>query len=289
MIDTSDEWIRTRVGIQSRRIAKDESLVDLAEQAAQKALAASGLSPSDIDLVAVATSTAVERSPSTAAAVAARLGIPAPAAYDINTACSGFSYALATADHAVSAGAARHALVIGAERMTDTLDWTDRSTCVIFADGAGAAVLAAVDEPAQVGVGPVVWGSEPQKGEAVVITGWKPVISQQGQTVFRWATTKLAPIAREACRRAGVEPSELAGFVAHQANLRIIEAIAAKLDAPQAVVARDVVESGNTSAASIPLALSKLVERGELGSGDPVLLFGFGGGLAYAGQVVRCP
>ncbi|MFJ6214278.1 beta-ketoacyl-ACP synthase III [Streptomyces sp. NPDC092296] len=289
LVDTDDEWIRSRVGIRTRHIAEDETLVDLAEQAAQKALASSGLAPDGIDLVAVATCTAVDRSPSTAASVAARLGIPSPAAYDINTACSGFSYALATADHALRAGAATRALVIGAERMSDTIDWTDRSTCVIFGDGAGAAIVERVPDGGQPGIGPVVWGSEPDKGDAVVISGWEPRISQQGQTVFRWATTKLAPIAREACERAGVAPSELAGFVAHQANLRIIDAIAAKLGAPQAVIARDVVVSGNTSAASIPLALSKLVERGELASGAPVLLFGFGGGLAYAGQVVRCP
>ncbi|MEV4556643.1 beta-ketoacyl-ACP synthase III [Kitasatospora sp. NPDC049285] len=289
LVDTDDEWIRTRVGIRTRHIAESETLVDLATEAAQKALAASGFSADQIDLVAVATCTAVERSPSTAAAVAARLGIPTPAAYELNTACSGFSYALATADHAIRAGAATRALVIGVERMSDIIDWTDRTTCVIFGDGAGAAVVEAVPDE-QSGIGPVVWGSEPEKGDAVAISGWQPVISQQGQTVFRWATTQIAPLARQACERAGLDPSQLRGFVAHQANLRIIDAIAGKLGLPEdAVVARDVVDSGNTSAASIPLALSKLVARGELASGDPVLLFGFGGGLAYAGQVVRCP
>ncbi|MFC9329626.1 beta-ketoacyl-ACP synthase III [Kitasatospora sp. NPDC057015] len=289
LVDTDDEWIRSRVGIRTRHIAEAETLVDLAAEAAQKALANSGRSAADVDLVVVATCTAVERSPNTAAAVAARLGVPTPAAYDINTVCSGFSYALATADHAIRAGAARLALVVGAERMSDTIDWTDRTTCVIFGDGAGAAVVEAQEEGAEPGIGPVVWGSEPERGDAVVITGWDPVISQQGQSVFRWATTKIAPLARQACEKAGIDPSELKGFVPHQANLRIIDAIANKLGAPDAVVARDVVDSGNTSAASIPLAFSKLVERGELSSGDPVLLFGFGGGLAYAGQVVRCP
>ncbi|KJS56327.1 beta-ketoacyl-ACP synthase III [Streptomyces rubellomurinus] len=290
LVDTDDEWIRTRVGIRSRHIAEEETLVDLATEAAQKALARSGRTAEEIDLVVVATCTAIERSPNTAAAVAARLGVRSPAAYDINTVCSGFSYALATADHAIRAGAASRALVIGAERMSDTLDWTDRSTCVIFGDGAGAAVVEAQEEGAEPGIGPVVWGSEPERGDAVVITGWDPVISQQGQSVFRWATTQLAPLARQACERAGIEPSELKAFVPHQANLRIIDAIAGKLGLGDgAVVARDVVDSGNTSAASIPLAFSKLVERGELAPGDPVLLFGFGGGLAYAGQVVRCP
>ncbi|MFD7642180.1 beta-ketoacyl-ACP synthase III [Kitasatospora sp. NPDC059795] len=289
MVDTDDQWIRSRVGIRARHIAEDETLVDLATSAAQKALARAGVTPDQIDLVAVATCTALERSPNTAAAVAARLGIPTPAAYDLNTVCSGFSYALATADHAIRAGAATRALVIGAERMSDIVDWTDRTTCVIFADGAGAAVLEAVPDD-RAGIGPVVWGSDPEKNEAVVISGWQPIISQQGQTVFRWATTQVAPLARQACEKAGLDPSELRGFVAHQANLRIIDAIAGKLGlAEDAVIARDVIESGNTSAASIPLALSKLVERGELHSGDPVLLFGFGGGLAWAGQVVRCP
>ncbi|MFC8450289.1 beta-ketoacyl-ACP synthase III [Kitasatospora sp. NPDC057223] len=289
LVDTDDEWIRSRVGIRTRHIAEGESLVDMAAEAAQKALANSGRSVEDVDLVVVATCTAIERSPNTAAAVAARLGVRAPAAYDINTVCSGFSYALATADHAIRAGAARLALVVGAERMSDTIDWTDRTTCVIFGDGAGAAVVEAQEDGAEPGIGPVVWGSEPEKNDAVVITGWDPVISQQGQSVFRWATTKIAPLARQACEKAGIDPSELKGFVPHQANLRIIDAIANKLGAPDAVVARDVVDSGNTSAASIPLAFSKMVERGELSSGDPVLLFGFGGGLAYAGQVVRCP
>ncbi|MFC1405930.1 MULTISPECIES: beta-ketoacyl-ACP synthase III [Streptacidiphilus] len=286
LVDTDDEWIRSRVGIRTRHIAEGESVADLAFRAAEKALATSGFDASTIDLVTVATCTAIDRSPNTAAQVAARLGIAAPAAYDINTVCSGFSYALATADHAIRAGAATRALVIGAEKMTDVLDWTDRSTCVIFGDGAGAAVVEASEEA---GIGPVVWGSDPSKGDAVRIDGWDPTISQQGQAVFRWATTQIAPLALQACEKAGIAPADLEGFVPHQANLRIIDAIAAKIGAPDAVVARDVVDSGNTSAASIPLALSKLVERGELRSGAPVLLIGFGGGLAYAGQVVRCP
>ena len=286
LVDTDDEWIRSRVGIRTRHIAEDETVADLAFRAAEKALATSGFDASSVDLVVVATCTAIDRSPNTAAQVAARLGIASPAAYDINTVCSGFSYALATADHAIRAGAATRALVIGAEKMSDVLDWTDRSTCVIFGDGAGAAVVEASEEE---GIGPVVWGSDPSKSDAVRIDGWDPTITQQGQAVFRWATTQIAPLALQACQKAGITPAELEGFVPHQANLRIIDAIAAKIGAPDAVVARDVVDSGNTSAASIPLALSKLVERGELRSGAPVLLLGFGGGLAYAGQVVRCP
>ncbi|TDB77070.1 beta-ketoacyl-ACP synthase III [Micromonospora sp. KC723] len=289
LVDTNDEWIRDRVGIASRRIADGESVADMATAAAGKALANSGLSAADIDLVVVATCTSIDRSPNVACRVAGKLGITAPGAYDLNTACSGFAYALGTVDHAIRAGAARNAIVIGAEKLSDFTDWTDRSTCIIFADGAGAAVVTATtgDEPA--GVGPVVWGSVPEKSDAVRIEGWRPYVAQEGQAVFRWATTELAPLALQACERAGVAPSELAAFVPHQANSRIIDGIAKRLNIPQAIIAKDIVESGNTSAASVPLALSKLVERREVPSGAPVLLFGFGGGLTYAGQVVRCP
>jgi 3-oxoacyl-[acyl-carrier-protein] synthase-3 len=287
MVDTNDAWIRSRVGIETRRVAADsESVADMAAAACAKALANAGLTAADIDLVVVATCTSVDRCPNVASRVAAKLGITAPGAFDLNTACSGFSYALATVDHAIRAGASRNALVVGAEKLSDFTDWTDRTTCIIFGDGAGAAVVTAADEP---GVFPVVWGSDPEKGDAVVIEGWRPYIAQAGQSVFRWATTALHPLALRACELAGVKPDELAAFVPHQANLRIIEPLARKLGAPNAVVAKDIVESGNTSAASIPLALSKLVERREVPAGAPVLLFGFGGGLTYAGQVIRCP
>jgi len=290
MVDTSDEWIRDRVGIVTRRIAAgEETVADMAAAAAEKALAGSGLTAADIDLVAVATCSSVDRCPNVATRVAARLGIASPAAYDLNTACSGFSYALATADHAIRAGSARNAIVVGSEKLSDFTDWTDRATCIIFGDGAGAAVVTPAAEGERSGIGPVVWGSAPEKGESVRIEGWRPYIQQEGQTVFRWATTALAPVALQACERAGVDPSEIAAFVAHQANGRIIDGIAKRLNLPNAVVSKDIAESGNTSAASVPLALSKLVERREVPSGAPVLLFGFGGGLTYAGQVVHCP
>lgn len=289
LVDTNDEWIRERVGIVARRIADTESVSDMAAAAAGKALANAGLSASEIDMVVVATCSASDRSPNVACRVAARLGIPAPAAFDINTACSGFSYALGTADHALQAGAARNALVIGAEKLSDIIDWTDRSTCILFGDGAGAAVVTSTDPGTPSGIGPVVWGSVPERSDVVRIEGWRPYIKQEGQSVFRWATTALAPLALQACERAGVLPEEIAAFVPHQANTRIIDGIAKRLGMPQAVIAKDIVESGNTSAASVPLALSKLVERREVPAGAPVLLFGFGGGLTYAGQVVRCP
>ncbi|MFP1629025.1 beta-ketoacyl-ACP synthase III [Streptomyces sp. 5K101] len=290
MVDTSDEWIRSRVGIETRHVAgPDEPVDELAAHAGAKALASAGLTPADIDLVLVATSTAVDRSPNTAARVAARLGMGSPAVMDLNVVCAGFTHALATADHTLRAGAATRALVIGADKMADITDWTDRTTCVLVGDGAGAAVVEAVGPGQDAGIGPVLWGSVPEMGHAVRIEGTPPRFAQEGQAVYRWATTQLPPIARKVCERAGVAPEELAAVVLHQANLRIIEPVAQRIGAVNAVVARDVVESGNTSAASIPMALSKLVERGEITSGDPVLLFGFGGNLSYAGQVIRCP
>ncbi|MEU0409793.1 beta-ketoacyl-ACP synthase III [Streptomyces griseorubiginosus] len=287
LVDTSDEWIRSRVGIRTRHIAgPDEPVDELAAHAAAKALAAAGLAPADIDLVLVATSTAVDRSPNMAARVASRLGIPSPAAMDVNVVCAGFTHALATADHTVRAGAATRALVIGADKMSAVTDWSDRTTCVLVGDGAGAAVVEGADVP---GISPVLWGSVPEMGHAVRIEGEPARFAQEGQSVYRWATTKLPALARQACERAGLTPADLAAVVLHQANLRIIEPLAEKIGAVNAVVARDVTESGNTSAASIPMAFSKLVEQGEISTGDPVLLFGFGGNLSYAGQVVRCP
>ncbi|MDQ0948357.1 3-oxoacyl-[acyl-carrier-protein] synthase-3 [Streptomyces phaeochromogenes] len=290
LVDTSDEWITSRVGIRTRHIAgPDEPVDELAAHAAAKALAAAGLAPDDIDFVLVATSTAVDKSPNMAARVAARLGVPSPAAMDVNVVCAGFTHALATADHAVRAGAATRVLVIGADKMSDVADWTDRTTCVLVGDGAGAAVVEAAGAAEEPGIGPVLWGSVPEMGHAVRIEGTPSRFAQEGQSVYRWATTKLPSLARAACERAGLTPEDLAAVVLHQANLRIIEPLAAKIGAVNAVVARDVTESGNTSAASIPIALSKLVERGEISTGDPVLLFGFGGNLSYAGQVIRCP
>ncbi|MGC5341636.1 beta-ketoacyl-ACP synthase III [Streptomyces sp. DT171] len=292
IVDTSDEWIVSRVGIRTRHVGgPDEPVDELAAHAAAKALASAGLSPGDIDMVLVATSTAIDRSPSMSARVAARLGMGSPALMDINVVCSGFTHALATADHAVRAGAASRVLVIGADKMADIADWSDRSTCVLLGDGAGAAVVVADEGDAAElpGIGPVLWGSVPGMGRAVRIEGTPPRFAQEGQSVYRWATTQLPPIARKVCERAGVAPEDLGAVVLHQANLRIIEPIARKIGAVNAVIARDVVDSGNTSAASIPMALSKLVERGEISTGAPVLLFGFGGNLSYAGQVIRCP
>jgi 3-oxoacyl-[acyl-carrier-protein] synthase-3 len=286
-VETNDEWIQSRVGIRQRRIAgPEETVVDMAVQAGGKALAASGLSPKDIDLVIVATCTQEAQIPNASAQVADRLGVVAPGAYDVNAACAGFCYALSNASDAIRAGSARNVLVVGSEKLSQWVDWTDRSTCIIFADGAGAAVVGPSEEPA---VGPVAWGSAGDLADKISIKDRNGFLSQEGQSVFRWATTALHPVAKEACDRAGIDPSELAAFVPHQANLRIIEAIARKLKAVNAIIADDIVEAGNTSAASIPLALSRLIERGDVPSGAPALLIGFGAGMTYAAQVVKVP
>ena len=289
-MDTSDEWIRSRVGIASRRIAgPDESLVDMAVTAGGKALAASGLAAADIDLVVVATCTMPSQIPNAAAQVASRLGISSPGAFDVNGACAGFVYGLAVAAGAITSGNARNVLLIGAEKLSDWVDPNDRSTAIIFADGAGAAVVGPAATAEEVGVGPVAWGSAGDMAATIEVADRASFLRQEGQAVFRWATTALAPVALEACARAGVAPADLAAFVPHQANLRIVEAIARKLGAPGVPVADDIIEAGNTSSASIPLALARMAERGEVPSGAPVLLLGFGAGLTYAGQVVICP
>ncbi len=286
-VDTDDEWIRTRVGIAERRWADpDETVVDLGEQAASKALAASGVSAAEVDLVVVATCTMPTPVPAAAPNLAARLGIAAPGAYDVNSGCSGFVYAINAASAAVQTGQARNVLVVAAERFSGWLDMTDRGTCIILGDGSGAAVIGPSDEP---GLGPVVWGSDGAQYDTVAIDEGSRFFRQEGQTVYRWATGQMAPIALEACRRAGVAPQDIAAFVPHQANLRIIDALAKRIGLPNAVVARDIVTSGNTSAATIPIALSRMVEAGEIPSGAPVLLLGFGSGLAYAAQVVLAP
>lgn len=292
-LGTSDTWITERVGVRTRHLAAPgESVADMATAAASDALRRAGRTAADVDLVIVATCTAFDRMPSVAAQVAERLGIAEPGVFDLNAACSGFSYALAAADHAIRAGASQRAIVVGVDKMSDFLDWTDRSTCVIFGDGAGAAIVEATGAPG--GIGPVVWGSNPAKGSSINLGSPGPhslpaTFRQEGAAVYRWATTALAPIARKACARAGIDPGDLGGIVTHQANTRIIAALARDIGARDAVVATDVAESGNTSAASIPLALSKLLERREIPAGAPVLLFGFGAGLTYAGQVITCP
>jgi 3-oxoacyl-[acyl-carrier-protein] synthase III len=302
-IDSSDEWIRERSGIITRRYAApDESVVDMAASAASKALAASGVAAADIDLVLLATCSHPYQTPGGSSEVQDRIGATKAGAMDVNAACAGFSYALSIANDAIIAGSARHVMVIGSEKMTDFVDPHDRGMAFLFADGAGAAVVSA---STTTGIGPVVWGSDGSQASTItqepnyvqvqhaLATGESlpPVaLKMAGQSVFRWAVTKMGPVAQRAMEAAGVTPDELGAFVPHQANLRIVESLVKTLKLPATVaIARDMETQGNTSSASIPLALSTLIERGEVESGQPALLIGFGAGLTYAAQVVEIP
>lgn len=287
LVETNDEWIQQRTGIKTRHIAADdETVADMATRAAQAALTDARLSGSDIDLIVVASCTATDRSPSTAGRVSVAIGATAPAIFDLNAACSGFAHAVAVADQAIRAGAATNALVIGAEKLSAYTDWTDRTTCILVADAAGAFVLQRSDTR---GVSDVTWGSEPELSDAVLIESPTMTFAQDGKSVFKWAISQAAVYARKAVETAGYDMSEIRALVAHQANRRIIEPLAKQLKLDDAIVAVDITESGNTSAASIPMAFSKLWHAGELPEDAPVLLYGFGGGFAYAGQVVRTP
>jgi 3-oxoacyl-[acyl-carrier-protein] synthase III len=285
---STDDWIRARSGIVTRGVAGDgEGVVEMAVSAGGKALADAGVDPGDVDLVVVATCTMVQPLPGAAARVAARLGARRAGALDVGAACAGFTYALSLAADTVRGGTARTVLVVGSERFSDLVDPHDRGTAFLFGDGAGAAVVAASEAD---GVWPAVWSNDGDDAAVLCTTGTPPTLRMEGRAVYRWATTRLPALARAACARAGLEPGDLAAFVPHQANLRITEALARSLRLPPSVVvARDVVDSGNTSAASVPLALSRLVELGSVRTGDPVLLLGFGAGLTAAGQVVTCP
>ncbi|WP_164699995.1 beta-ketoacyl-ACP synthase III [Modestobacter sp. KNN46-3] len=288
VMDTNDEWIQSRVGIAERRWAsEDETLVDMSIAAGGKALAASGLAPDQIDLVIVASASLTAPIPGIGPQVAHRLGIPRPGAFDLNAGCAGFCYALSVANDAIRTGEATNVLVVGVERLSDVTDQTDRSTAVIFADGAGAAVLGPTDEP---GIGPVAWGSDGDQYTAIEIAAGRSTMTMAGQAVYRWATTKLTQTLIEAMEKAGVTAADIDVFAPHQANLRIIESMAKKLGfGEDTVIARDVVQSGNTSAASVPLALTALMESGEAKSGDLALVLGYGAGLTFAGQVLRLP
>jgi 3-oxoacyl-[acyl-carrier-protein] synthase-3 len=288
VMDTNDEWIQSRVGIAERRWAsEDETLVEMAVAAGGKALAASGLAPEDVDLVILASASLQAPIPGIGPQVAYRLGIPRPGAFDLNAGCAGFCYALGVAADSIRAGDARNALVVGVERLTDVTDQTDRGTAVIFADGAGAAVIGASDEP---GIGPVAWGSDGDQFNAIEIAAGSSTMTMAGQAVYRWATTKLTETLEDAMEKAGVGPNDIDVFAPHQANLRIVESMTKRLGFPDnTVIARDIVQSGNTSAASIPLALTALLESGEAKSGDLALVLGYGAGLTFAGQVLVLP
>jgi 3-oxoacyl-[acyl-carrier-protein] synthase-3 len=299
-IGSSDQWIRQRTGIESRRRADPGlSVVDLAAEACAKTLDRAGIDPADIDAVICSTVTHFANTPSAAAILTHRIGAGQAAAYDISAACAGYCYGIGQADALIRAGAARLVLVVGAEKMSDFIDPADRSISFLLGDGAGAAVVGPAEAP---GIGPTVWGSDGSRADLVRQTRpWSalrepgdrepwPTLVQEGPSVFKWAVWTMAPLARRALEAAGVGAGDLAAFIPHQANLRIVDLLARELKLPEHVaVARDIVETGNTSAASIPLATERLLREGRVASGGLALNIGFGAGLVYAAQVVRLP
>lgn len=297
-IDSSDEWIRQRTGVITRmRAVPETDAIDLASAAAAEAVERSGVAPENIDLVIVSTISNPMQTPSVSAIVADRIGANPAAAYDANAACAGFAYAVAQADALIRAGAATYAVVVGAEKLSDIVHPEDRSISFLLGDGAGAAVIGPSETP---GIGPVVWGSDGSKADAVgmnaTLTDFRdgkapwPTLRQEGQTVFRWAVWEMAKVARRALDEAGIEAADLAAFVPHQANMRIIDEFAKQLKLPEStVIARDIETTGNTSAASIPLATHRLLEEHPELSGGLALQIGFGAGLVFAAQVVVLP
>jgi len=296
-IDSTDEWIRERSGIVTRRFAApDESVVDMSLAAAGKALANAGIDADQVGCVMLATVTHPLQTPSAAADVAHRLGTTA-AAFDISAACAGFCYGVAMANDMVRGGTAKYVVVIGCEKLSDFTDSYDRASAFIFGDGAGAVVIGPSDTP---GIGPTVWGSDGSQYDAITQrASWIdvrdhnvdfPMLTMQGQKVFRWAVWQMAPVAQQALDAAGIKADELDAFIPHQANMRITDAMIKVLKLPDHVpVARDIAENGNTSAASVPLAMERMIESGEAKSGGTALLIGFGAGLVYAAQVVTLP
>lgn len=298
-IDSSDEWIRQRTGmIERRRARAGVDAIDLAQQAAEEAISRAGIAPTDIGAVIVATISNTVQTPSLAALLAERVGATPAPAYDVSAACAGYTYGIAQADALIRGGIAQYVLVVGAEKLSDFAKPTDRSISFLLGDGAGAAIVGPADEP---GIGPTLWGSDGSRWDSVGMdrplkeafddreAGF-PTLRQDGQGVFRWAVWDMASVAREALDASGIGADELSAFVPHQANMRIIDEFAKQLALPESVlVARDIAHTGNTSAASIPLAMHQLLTEHPEASGGFALQIGFGAGLVYGAQVVRLP
>ncbi len=298
-IDSSDEWIQQRSGIKSRRFATPEETIQMMSVAAsRKALESAGIDARQIDCVIVATVSHLMQTPAVATAIAHELGTDKAAAFDISAACAGFCHGVALAADMVRSGSAGHVLVIGVERLSDITDGKDRGTAFIFSDGAGAVVVGPTETE---GISPVVWGSDGEQFDLIrQKEDWRdvlvsenpemPNLVMQGAAVFRWASYEMAKIARQTLDRAGITVDDLDLFVPHQANMRITDAMARAMKLPAHVkIARDVADQGNASAASVPLALDRMIQDGDAKSGDTALLIAFGAGLAYAAQVVTVP
>lgn len=314
-IESSDEWIRQRTGIEERRRADAQTqLIDMAEAAAREAIERAGIEPSQLGAVIVSTVTFPYATPSAAALLAERIGATPAPAFDISAACAGYCYGVAQADALVRSGAAEYVLVVGAEKLSDYIDNHERTISFLLGDGAGAVIIGPSDSP---GISKSQWGSDGAKWDAIGMTHsildlrdiaveaesapdglavaeteaklW-PTLKQDGQTVFRWAVWEMAKVARKAVEEAGIEPSDLVAFLPHQANMRIIDQMVKELKLPEGVyVARDIQTSGNTSAASIPLAMHRALEEHPELSGGLALQIGFGAGLVFGAQVVRLP
>ena len=297
-IDSSDEWIRQRTGIVTRRRAgKDQSLMDMAVAASNEAISKAGIAPQEIGAVIFSTITHPFQTPSAATLLTELIGATPAPAFDISAACAGYCFGIAQADALVRSGVAKYVLVVGGERLSDFIDPADRSISFLLGDGAGAAIVGPSDEP---GISPTVWGSDGSHWSSVSMTAsllefrdgvaeW-PTLRQDGQTVFRWAVWEMVKVAQKALDVAGVKAEDLAALVTHQANMRIIDELVKQLKLPDSVaVARDIINTGNTSAASVPLAMDQLLKDGVVKSGGLALQIGFGAGLAFAAQVVVLP
>ncbi len=300
MVDTNDEWIVQRTGIRERRVAAaHETTASMAAVASLRAIRTAGIEPDDIDLILLATLTPDYWMPSTAALVKEAIGNTRAAAMDVAAACSGFVYAYATAQAYITSGMARHVLVIGAELLTRFLDYTDRSTCILFGDGAGAVVLSAAAEPGG-GLG-IEMTTEPQGAymiwlpaggaksppSAATIARGEHYIRMEGKETYRFATRTLATTALESIRQAGLEPSDVDLFIPHQANIRIIEAVAKGLDLPMDRMFVNLDQYGNTSAASVPIALAEAVNGGRVKVGDNIVIVAFGAGFTSGAVTIQ--
>lgn len=306
-IDSSSEWIYERSGILNRRFAsKDETIVMMSTEASKRAIASSGIDADLVDAVILCTSTNWTQVPHAAPQVATNLGRNGVAAFDLTAGCAGFGYGLAVATSMIRSGASRYVVVIGVEKMSDGIDFTDRNTSFIFGDGAGAVVVG----PAETNdISPVVWGSDGEKGGAISQTKdfkeyvdevdgrglgeeaiVQPFLTMDGSKVFRWAAVQVSKVCAQTLETANVTAEQIEAFIPHQANGRINSAMAKHLGLPDTVaIANDIEQTGNTSAASIPLAMETMLREGQAKQGDTALCIGFGAGLSYAGQVVRLP
>jgi 3-oxoacyl-[acyl-carrier-protein] synthase-3 len=300
MVDTNDEWIRTRTGIRERRVAAaHETTASMGAVAALRAIRTAGLEPDDIDLILLATLTPDYWMPSTAALVKEAIGNTRASAFDVMAACSGFVYAFATAQAYITAGLATHVVVIGAELLTRFLDYTDRSTCILFGDGAGAVVVSASDEPGgalgiEMTTDPqgayMIWlpaGGSKAPPSAGTISRGEHFVRMEGNATYRFATKTMATTALESIRRSGLQPSDIDLFIPHQANVRIIEAVAKGLDLPMDKIFVNLDRYGNTSAASVPIALAEAVNDGHVQVGDHVTIVAFGAGFTSGAVTIQ--